>query len=82
MSNFTYEKQVRTFDSSVLGYSFVEYPPQVLRRIGLDKMASYSTTKPTGLLLKAFNPRVKAFALIPAVVTRHTTACVVCKSLT
>jgi hypothetical protein len=63
-------------------YSFVEYPSQVIRRIGLDKMASIVSTKPTGLLLKGFNPRVKAFALIPAVVTQHTTACVVCKSLT
>ena len=51
-----------------------EYPCQVLERIGLDKMTIYRHYPTYGSPLKGFNPRVKAFALIPAAVTQHTTA--------
>ena len=51
-----------------------EYTCQVIRRIGLDKMTIYRHYPTYGSPLKGFNPRVKAFALIPAAVTQHTTA--------
>ena len=40
----------------------------------LAKTTSYRHYQTYRSPLKGFNPRVKAFALIPAVVTQHTTA--------
>jgi hypothetical protein len=35
-------RQVRNLTQVCQEYPFIEYPSQVIRRIGLDKMASYS----------------------------------------
>ena len=51
-----------------------EYPSQVIRIVGLAKTTSYRHYQTYRSPLKGFNPRVKAFALIPAVVTQRTTA--------
>ena len=51
-----------------------EYPSQVTRIFGLTKKTSYRHYQSYRSSLKGFNPKVKAFALIPTVVTRHTTA--------
>ena len=42
--------------------------------VGLAKTSSYRHYQTYRSPLKGFNPRVKAFALIPAAVTQHTTA--------
>ena len=51
-----------------------EYPSQVRRIVGLAKTTSYRQYQTYRSPLKGFNPRVKAFALVPAVVNQHTTA--------
>ena len=64
----------KKYDSSVSGLFSSEYPCQVIRRIGLAKMTTYRHYPTYGSPLKGYNPKVKAFALIPAAVTQHTTA--------
>ena len=75
ISHYIYIRMRNTKDdSNVSGLFPSEYPCQVIRRIGLDKITIYRHYPTYGSPLKGFNPRVKAFALIPAAVTQHTTA--------
>ena len=64
ITNFTLRKIDKKVYSSVSGLFILEYPSQVIRRFGLDKITSYSYYQTYGSPLKGFNPRVKAIALI------------------